>query len=343
MVRFANPDILYLLFLIPVGIAFYVFVFRWKSKAMERFGNVELLQKLTLGVSRRRQILKAGFLLASIAFFILALARPQIGTKLEEVQREGVDIVVAVDVSLSMFAKDVPPSRLEKAKHEVSSLLKELRGDRIGIVAFAGDAFLHCPMTLDYGAARLFLESLEPGIIPEPGTAIDRALEVSMNAFISEERKHKVLILMTDGENHGGELDPLVERAETEGVVIYTVGVGSPEGVPIPVFDNAGRQTGFKKDRSGEVVLTKLDELSLRKIALNTGGKFYRASGTEQELKLIYEDISQMEKKELGAVRFSQYEDRFQYFLIIALAFLILEMLISERRKVDESWKGRFA
>ena len=342
MIRFANPVALYSLILIPAGIVFFYLVFRWKKNALAKFGNLELVQKLTAGLSRKRQYLKVAFLLVSLLFLIIALARPQIGTRLEEVQREGVDVVVAVDVSLSMNAKDVPPTRLEKAKHEVGELLKQLRGDRVGIVAFAGDAFMHCPLTLDYGAAKLFLDALEPGVIPDPGTAIDRAMEVSMRAFESAERKYKVLILITDGENHGGKIEPLIEQAEREGVVVYTVGIGSPEGVPIPVFDEYGRQTGFKQDRSGEVVMTKLDEVSLEKIALQTGGKYYRATGAEQELEKIYEEISGMEKKELGAVRFTQYEDRYQFFLAISILFLILEIVFPERKKMEESWKGRF-
>lgn len=342
MIKFGNPAALYFLWLVPAGIVFFYFVFRWKKRSLENFGNLELIHKLTAGLSRQRQIAKAAMLLLALLFLLLALARPQIGTRLEEVQREGVDIVVAVDVSLSMQAKDVPPNRLEKAKHEVVSLIKRLRGDRIGIVAFAGDAFLHCPLTLDYGAARLFLDALEPGIIPDPGTAIDRALEVALRSFESTERKYKVLVLITDGENHGGDLAPWIEQAEREGVVIFTVGIGSPEGVPIPIFDEYGRQTGFKQD-AGEVVMTRLDEVTLEKIALQTGGKYYRASGAEQELEKIYDEISTMEKKELGSLRFTQYEDRYQYLLVIAIVLLLIESVFPEKRKVVEAWKGRFA
>lgn len=343
MIRFGNPVALYALLLIPAALLFFFFVFRWKRQALARFGNAGLVQKLMVGVSTGRQVVKALLLTLALLFFILAVARPQIGTRLEEVKREGVDILVAVDVSLSMHARDVPPNRLEKAKHEVRSLLRELRGDRIGIVAFAGDAFLHCPLTLDYGAAKLYLDALEPGLIPEPGTAIDRAMEVAMRAFESAEKKYKVLVLITDGENHGSAVDPYIEQAEREGVVIFTVGIGSPDGVPIPLYDNFDRQTGFKKDRSGDVVVTRLDEVTLEKIALQTGGKYYRATTGEQELKRIYEEIAQMEKKELGSVRFTQYEDRFQYFLAAGLLLLIVEILLPERKKTVREWRGRFA
>ncbi|KAA3657532.1 MAG: VWA domain-containing protein [Calditrichaeota bacterium] len=342
MIRFANPIALYFLLLIPAGVLFYFLVFKWKTKSLQRFGNLELMKKLTSGVSRGRQKIKAFLLLLGLFFLILALARPQIGTKLEEVQREGVDILVAVDVSLSMHAKDIAPSRLEKAKHEVGTLLKQLAGDRIGIIAFAGDAFLHCPLTLDYGAAKLFLDALEPGTIADPGTAINRAITVALNSFDQKERKYKVLILITDGENHGGDLKPLIEQAEREGVVIHTVGIGSPEGVPIPVVNERGIQVGFKKDRNGSVVTTKLDELTLEKVALQTGGKYFRASGSEDELDQIYSTITRMEKKELGAVKFTQYEDRFQYFLMFALLLFVLEVLTPERVRVKTEWRGRF-
>lgn len=343
MIRFGNPTALYFFLIIPLGIIFYYFVFRWKKAALRRFGNLELMQKLTANVSRRRQVWKVALILLSLAFLNLALARPQIGTKLEEVKREGIDLLIAVDVSLSMLAKDVPPSRLEKAKHEIGSLLRKLRGDRVGIIAFAGDAFLQCPLTLDYGAAQLFLDTLEPGIIPDPGTNINRALELAFKSFNSTERKYKVLVLITDGENHGDDLGPLIDEAERQGIVIYTVGLGSPEGVPIPEYDEAGRQIGFKKDRQGNVVTTKLDEVTLEKMALQTGGKYYRASGAEQELDRIYDEVGKMEKKELGSVKFTQFEDRYQYFLAIAVLLLLLEILIPERRRVQREWKGRFA
>ncbi len=343
MVRFANPDALYLLLLIPAGIVFYFFSFRWKRRALQAFGNVALLQKLMAGVSRGRQRLKATLLLMALFFFIIALARPQIGTRLEEVQREGVDILVAVDVSLSMNARDIQPSRLEKARHEINSLISRLRGDRVGIIAFAGDAFLHCPLTLDYGAARLFLNALETGIIPVPGTAIDRAIEVALKAFESSQHNSKVLILITDGENHTGDIEPVLEKAREQGVTIYTVGIGSPEGSPIPIFDASGRRTGFKKDERGEVVMTRLDEVTLERIAVQTGGSYFRASGSEQELEKIYEKISQMEKQEFGSVRFTQYEERYQIFLLIGLVLLLIEQIVPERKRVQQEWKGRFA
>ncbi|MDZ7342934.1 MAG: VWA domain-containing protein [candidate division KSB1 bacterium] len=344
MIRFGNNSALYLMALIPLLIVFFYFVFRWKRQAMQRFGNLLLMKQLTPSLSRKRQIWKIVLLLFAILFLILSLSRPQIGTKLEEVKREGVDILVAVDVSESMNAQDIKPSRIAKARHEVASLIDKLQGDRIGLIAFAGEAFVQCPLTLDYGAAKIFLEVLEPGLIPTPGTALDQAIALAMQSFEAAERKHKVLVLITDGEDtHGEDVMKIAEAAEREGVVIYTVGIGSPQGVPIPVFDERGNQTGFKKNRQGEVVVTKLDELTLEKIALQTGGKYYRATSGEAELDRIYEAISGMEKKELASLKFSQYEERFQYLLGLALFLLVLETLLSERRNVKSTWRSRVA
>jgi Ca-activated chloride channel family protein len=343
MIRFANNFALYLLVIIPVMIVFFYFVFRWKKNAMQRFGSLLLLQQLTPSLSRTRQVWKIALLLGAMLFAILALARPQIGTKLEEVKREGVDIMIAIDVSESMNAQDIRPSRIAKARHEVASLIEKLEGDRIGIIAFAGEAFVQCPLTLDYGAAKIFLDVLEPGLIPTPGTNLIQAIQLAMQSFESAERKHKVMVLITDGEDTQGEdVMKMAEAAETEGVVIYTVGIGSPQGVPIPVLDERGIQVGFKKNRQGEVVVTKLDELALEKIALQTGGKYYRASSGEAELDRIYEAIAAMDKKELASLKFSQYEERFQYVLGVALLLLVIEMLLSERRIVKAEWRGRF-
>jgi len=339
MIRFANEFALYLLLLIPALIVFFVMIFRWKRKAMSLFGNLLLLEQLTPTYSRKRLVWKIVLALAAILFMILALARPQLGTALEEVKRKGVDVIVAIDVSESMNAQDIAPSRLDKARHEVSTLIDKLEGDRIGLIAFAGEAFLQCPLTLDYGAAKIFLDVLGPSLIPTPGTDVAKAVQLAMKSFESTERQHKVLVLITDGEHHGEDVMTVAEEAEREGLVIYTVGIGSAQGVPIPIEQQGG---GFKKSNSGEVVVTKLDELTLEKIALQTGGKYYRASSSEAELDRIYEDVSNMEKKELASLKFSQFEERFQYVLAIAFVLLLIELLLSERRKVATNGRTRF-
>lgn len=342
MFRFAFSHFLYLLGLIPLLLLFFVYAFRMKRKAMSIFGNLALVKKLTSSVSIKRQVTKAILLVTGVLFMILALARPQLGTKLRTVKREGQDIVIALDVSLSMMAEDIKPNRLEKAKHEIGSLIDKFEGDRVGLIAFAGKAFIQCPLTLDYGAAKMFLDFMEPDIIPVPGTAIGEAILKAVTAFMEKERKHKVLILITDGEDHVTKPVEIAKAASKEGVVIYCVGLGSSKGVPIPIIDERGNRTGFKKDRNDEVVMTKLDELTLEKIALETGGKYYRASPGEVELDKIYGDITKMEKKALASQQYAQFEDRFQALVGIALFLVVLEVLIPERRRVKKEWKGRF-
>ena len=343
MFRFHNIYFLYFLSLIPLLMLYYIFVFRKKRSALEKFGNLDLVKKLTASVSKKRQIWKVVLIIFAVFFMILALARPQIGTRLEEVRREGVDILIALDVSLSMKAEDIKPNRLEKAKHEISSLIDMMKGDRVGLIAFAGVPFVQCPLTLDYGAAKLFLNIMDVNLIPQPGTGIAKAIDMAVKTFESRERKYKVLILITDGEDHMEDPLEAAKRAEKDGVVIYTVGVGSIKGVPIPMYSENSSNIGFKKDRKGQVVTSKLDEVTLEKIALQTNGKYFRASGGEDELKKIYEDISRMEKKELASVKFSQYEDRFQFFLIVSILLLIIELFIPERKRIKKEWFGRFS
>jgi len=342
MLRFANTYLLYLLWLIPVLILFFYFAFKAKKRAMQRFGNLELLQKLSRNTSRRKQVGKIAVILSAILFMVLALARPQIGTRLEKVKREGVDIIVAMDVSKSMLAEDIPPSRLQKAKHEVENFIDRLQGDRIGLIAFAGVAFTQCPLTLDYGAAKIFLDIMEPDLIPTPGTNLAQAITKATESFEQKERKYKVLILITDGEDHGTGVMKAVDEAEKQGIIIYCVGIGSPKGDPIPIKSPGSSGVEFKKDRKGEVVITKLDEVTLEKIALKTGGKYFRATSGEDELDKIYDNIAGMQKKELGSMQFSQFEDRFQYLLAFSLILLVLEIFIPERKSVKHEWRGRF-
>jgi Ca-activated chloride channel homolog len=340
MLRFANVEYFYVLWFLPILIAFFVFVFRAKQRALMRFGNLQLMQKLIENTSRKKQIYKIAILLFALLFIVLSLARPQIGTKLEEISREGVDIIVAMDVSTSMLAQDIAPSRLAKAKHEVESLIDRLRGDRIGLIAFSGVAFVQCPLTLDYGAAKIFLDIMDPDLIPTPGTAIGRAIQKAIDTFEQKERKHKVLVLITDGETHEESVMQYAEEAERQGIVIYCVGIGSPQGEPIPLQQGGG--SNFKKDKEGQVVITKLDERSLEKIALQTGGKYFRSTSGEEELEKIYDLIFKMDKKELGSLQYSQFEDRFQYLVIFSIVLLGLDLFVSDRKKVKREWRGRF-
>lgn len=333
MVRFANVQIFYLLIGIPLLILLFVLLEKQRRRILQLFGNFELLSRLMPGVSPKQRHWKMALIVLAFMFLILALARPQIGTKLEKVKREGIDLVIALDVSESMLAEDVKPNRMSKAKYEVASIINKLEGDRIGIVTFAGDAFLLCPLTTDYGAALMLLDAVDTKIIPEQGTSIGRALEVAHKAFVEKERKHKVLLLITDGEDHETEPQKIAEEMGKEGIKIFTVGIGSTKGVPIPIYNEYGNQTGFKKNRKGEVVTTRLDELTLEKIALMTEGKYYRATPGQAELDDIYDAISKMEKKEFEQKKFTQFEDRFQYFLAVAILLLLAETFIPERKR----------
>jgi len=331
--RFATPTAFHLLWLIPILIVFYVVAFRHKKRAMARFGDLELMRTLTASVSAKKQVWKVVLNVLGVLFLILALARPQFGMKLEQIVRSGLDIMVILDTSLSMLAEDVKPSRLERAKYEMGRLIEHLSGDRIGVVAFAGESFVQCPLTMDYGAAKMLLDVLNTGTIPVPGTAIGQAVEKAAKAFNIKERKYKAIVLLTDGENLEGDPIEAAKAAAEEGVRIYAVGLGTHSGEVIRLKDEKGRFTGYKKDRGGSIVKTKLDEKTLEEMASATGGKYYRATASRSVADQIYEDLSKLEKRELESKEYAQYQERFQVFLFVAILLLGMEILLSDRRK----------
>lgn len=266
-------------------------------------------------------------------FLVFCLARPQFGTHMEMLKREGQDVMIVVDCSASMLAEDMKPNRIERAKQEVRGLLARMQGDRIGLVAFAGSAFVQCPLTLDYSAAQMFVDVLDVDLIPNPGTNIAEAISVATAAFVIKERKNKVMIVITDGEDFGEGIDAAINEAKIAGVNIYTIGIGRPEGEPIPIRNVRGEMVGYKKDQGGELIMTRLDEITLQKCAAETDGRYYHASQGEIALDMIYEEISKMEKKELSDMLLTQYEDRYQYILPFAIVSLAGEALLSERRR----------
>ena len=333
VLRFRYPLFLHGLWGVLLLIVFFVLIYRHKETLLQRFGHLELIKRILPGYDKRRVVWKNIFFILAYIFLVIALADPQIGTKLEQVKRKGVDIIIALDVSNSMKAEDIKPNRLEKAKHEIVRFIDLLKGDRIGLVAFAGMAHLVCPLTLDYGAAKLFLQMMDTDLIPVQGTALGDAIKVAMKAFNQKDRKHKVLILITDGEDHEGDPVKVAKEAAKEGIIIYTIGIGSPQGVPIPVYDRNGNEVGFMKDRNGNVVTTKLDMATLQEIAFVTNGKYYMATSGQSELEKIYGEINKMEKKELSARKFSQYEDRYQIFALIGLIFVLLEFFLPVRTR----------
>ena len=342
MFQFANPDQLFWLMLVPLLAGCAWFSLRNRRRALLRFVSETMQARLAPAVDPRRRVWKILLVLVATSLLLAALARPQFGTRLETIEREGQDVVVALDVSLSMLAEDIQPSRLAKAKHAISSFLDLLQGDRFGLVAFAGAAFVQCPLTLDYAASKLFLDALDTSILPVQGTALEEAILKSLDMFTGEEKTHKVLVLITDGEGHQGDPVGAARKAAEQGVVIYTVGIGSPEGTPIPVRDERGRREGFKKDAGGNVVMTRLDQGTLQEIARETGGKYFRASPGERELIDIQAEIAGMDKKRLSAQEFTQFDEQFQAFVGLAWVLLVFELLLGERKRVGHVWRGRF-
>ncbi len=338
--RFATPEY-FIGFLVIVVLAIFAY---WSARKKRRllgiFADAKLLKGLIRDYSPRRRRYKTLFFFMALIILVISMARPQFGTHMELVKRIGQDVVIVIDVSNSMLAEDMRPNRLERAKQEVRGLLDRLQGDRVGIVAFAGAAYIQCPLTLDYSAARLFLDIIDVDLIPQPGTNLPEAISVATDAFNIQERKHKVMIVITDGEDFGEGLEQSVEKAKLAGVRIYTIGIGRPDGEPIPIRNNRGEMIGYKKDRNGELVLTRLDEVTLKQAADATDGKYYHASAGEIALDEIYSDITRMEKKELEERLMTQYEDRFQYILPLAILFLVVEVLISERKRLKQKERG---
>ncbi len=328
MFRFAHPEYLYLLILIPLVAGLYWFTFINQNKLLEKFAGSKLHNTLFPKRSKFKSHLKFGLATFALLLVILSVANPQVGSKIEEVKQVGIDVYICLDVSLSMTAQDIKPNRLEKAKYEISKLIQKLQGDRIGLVVFAGDAFVQFPLTSDYSAANLFLSAVSTSTVPQPGTAIASAIDLAARSFRKDDPTKKAIIVITDGEDHEGDVDQAVNDASSKGIVIYTIGFGSTAGVPIPVYDASGNQIGYKKDSQGNIVLTKLDEATLQDIAQKGNGKYYLGSNTEDELDKIYSDLSNIEKSEYGSTRITDYEDRYYYLLIPAFLILIFEFFI---------------
>jgi Ca-activated chloride channel family protein len=338
--HFARPELLNLLWGLPVLAGLLAWSLVRRRRALERFVSPALASRMAPDLSRTRAALRAALVVGFCAGSVLALARPQWGAKVETVRRRGVDVVVALDTSFSMNAEDVAPSRLEKAKSEIRAFIGKLGGDRIGLVLFAGSAVVQCPLTLDYGAANLFLDAVNTQVIPEPGTALGAAIAAGTGAFSSKERKYKVMLVLTDGEDLEGEVDAAVARAREQGVIVYTIGVGTPEGRPLPVRDEKGDVVEYRKDPSGQIVLSRLDERTLAKVAAETGGRYFRASTSEGELDAIYAEVGRLEKKELESRLFQNFEDRFQVPLAPAVLCLLGALALGERRGGRRSEKA---
>lgn len=338
--RFGDPQAFYLLFLVPVLAIFYVWAFRRRRRALHAFGSPALMEKLASAVSRGRQAAKATLLILGILFLALALVQPQFGAQMELVHRRGIDLMVALDVSMSMLAEDVRPNRLARARLEVADLIDRLEGDRVGLIAFAGRSVVLCPLTLDYSAAKMFLQSADVGLIAEQGTAVAEAIRTATRAFSTGERKYKAVLLLTDGENHTDDPIAAARAAAEAGVRIFAVGVGTPDGELIPIRD--GDRVDYLRDRNGNVVKTRLDEHTLQEIARIADGAYARAGSGGMGLQAVYEQIQEMEKRDLGSRRYAQYKHRYQWPLALALLCFFGEALLSDRRRERGEWRGRF-
>ncbi len=331
--QFGNLHFLWLLLLIPCLVIFYLLTFRSKRRMLKKFIANDVWQYLLKSVSLKKQRVKPIFFILGVFCLILALSQPKWGYHWEKIKRRGLDIVVALDVSKSMLAEDIKPNRLEAAKREIKNLINMLKGDRIGIVAFSGTAFLQCPLTLDYGTAKLFLDYLNTDIIPLGGTDIGGAIQKTIRAFEGHGREHCAMILITDGEDHRGNVMAAVKEAKNKGIVIFSVGVGKGEGAPIPVLGKDGKRE-FLKNNEGKIVVSKPNMKLLQKIALMTGGRKGVIGTGNFPLEEIYQkELSKMEKKELESSRQKQFENRFQYFLFAAILFFVLETIFSERKR----------
>jgi Ca-activated chloride channel family protein len=334
MFRLANPQFLFLLLLIPVLAGVFILAMVRKKKAIARFGDPELVKRLTPDYSSNRLIIK--YIIWSIAWalIVIGLADPQTGSKLEKIKRKGVDMVFALDVSNSMLAQDITPNRLERAKQAIIHLLGKLENDRVGLVVFAGKSYTQMPLTTDYSATRMFLSNITPGMIPVQGTAIGDAIETCASGF-GNTKQSKAIIIITDGENHEDNAIEAARTAASNGIRVYTIGIGLPEGAPIPVY-SGDAQIGYKKDASGVTVITRLNESMLKEIAQAGKGIYVRANNSQSGVQEVFDQINKLEKTEYNTAFFSDYDDKFQIFILAALLFLIAETLLADR-------KGRLA
>ena len=338
MFRFEHTIALWaILGVIPLIIIVFIYVQNWKKRKRKAFGHVNVIKRMMPQVSKSLPIVKFSFFGLAILFLLLGIANLQFGTKMEEVKREGIDLMIALDVSNSMLAEDLKPNRLERSKRAIYQLIEKLHNDRLGIIVFAGDAYVQLPITTDYSSAKLFLETIGTDIVPTQGTSIGSAIDLAMESFDFENGTSKSIIVITDGENHEEDAVENAGIAAKEGVSVHTIGMGSEGGAPLPIYKR-GAQVGFRTDKQGNTVVSKLNEPMLKKIAAAGNGSYVRATNAKAGLSLIMDEIDKMEKKEFGSKTFKDYEDRFQLFLLIALLLLVVEYFISNRRssKLDD-------
>lgn len=331
-IQFQHKWGVWLLLILPVLALFFVLVLARKNVSFGKFTSAQMSAVVSPYRSSWRAVVKFLLIRSALAFVFLAIIDPKIGSKLEEVETKSADLMIALDVSTSMLAEDLEPNRLEVAKLTIERLIKQLKGDRVGIVIFAGDAYVQLPLTQDYEAAKIFLDGISSGSVGTQGTSIGLAIDLCLESFDPESETSRAILVLTDGENHEDDAIRAAKDAAAEGVVIHTIGMGSVNGAPIPIYDRYNNRKGFKEDRDGNPVVTALDESLLVEVASAANGTFTRASGSMVNLGGILRSIDELEKTEVSAMQFSDYQHRFQWFLVPALVLLTLDMLLSERK-----------
>ena len=321
----------WLLLIIPMILVLFLVLQIWKRKAQNKFADKHLLNKLSPNRSLFKSLLKIAMLSLAFLCFTIALVNPKIGTKLETIKREGVDIVFAVDVSKSMLAEDIVPNRLEKSKQLVTQIINNLASDRIGIIAYAGKAFPQLPITTDYASAKMFLQNMNTDMLSSQGTAINEAINLAKTYFDDEEQTNRVLIIISDGEDHSEDAVQVAEEASEEGIKIFTIGVGNEKGGPIPIKRN-GVVLNYKKDKQGETVITRLNEQTLKDIANEANGVYIKGNNTNEVVEEIRDILNKMDKTEFEAKQISEFKDQFQWFLGFGLFFLFIDIFFLERK-----------
>ena len=326
MIKFAQTQYLFLLLLIPFFFLVQALVLRLRRRRIRKFGDEKLVAQLMPSYAKAKVWVRLTLFSLGFFFFVIGLSRPQIGAKLKEHETKGAEIMIALDVSNSMLAEDYSPNRLERAKLAISRLVDKLRDDRIGLIVFAGNSFVQLPITTDYVSAKMFMNSISTESVPVQGTAIGEAINTAMRSFSSQSEKSRAIIVITDGENHEDDPVAAAKQAADMGVRVFTIGVGSPEGKPIPMDGE------LLKDKDGNIVVTRLDEKVLQEVAQAGNGLYVRAGNSEFGLNPIIEDIRRMEDEKYSSIVFEEYDEQFMYFLAIALFFFVIEILVGDRR-----------
>jgi Ca-activated chloride channel family protein len=329
MFKFGNPEYLYLFFAIPVFVTGFIFLNIRKRKSVEKLGTLALVKRMMPELSLKRSYLKFWVILVAIGFGIVVLARPQFGTKVEKVDKKGIELVIAIDVSNSMLAEDIKPSRLAKAKQMLTRIIDERRDDKVAIVVFAGEAFIQLPLTPDNQSAKLFLETIDPSLVPVQGTAIGSAIDISMSCFSNDTDIDKAIVLITDGEGHEGDAERAVALAADQGVHVNVVGIGTTEGAMIPVSPGSNN---MKRDTQGQPVVTKLNEEMCRQIAKAGKGLYAHADNSNSALKSLQAELEKLQKKEIDGIAYSEYDEKYQIFAWVMLALLLLEVCVFDKK-----------